>query len=82
MPLTVRQMERIGYLKPPRHATVFLGRESDPTSFWCPYCRNKIMEHQQNIVSIVPGAPPIGMPISVKCSNDNCRAIWHFVSMV
>ena len=66
-----------------RDVTVFLEKEGTPTGFYCPYCKNWIMNHQANLVELVPGDPPQELRhITVRCSNERCNTFYHFVSAV
>jgi hypothetical protein len=64
-----------------RHVSVFLQDQDRSTKFFCPYCRNPICMHTRRVIAILPGMQPFAMPMSIKCSNKNCGAIYHFFSI-
>ncbi|OQY38541.1 MAG: hypothetical protein B6226_03480 [Candidatus Cloacimonetes bacterium 4572_65] len=77
---TVRKYQQENKIEA-RNISVFLGKEVAGTKFFCPFCRNPIMVHQQRIIAILPGMTVFSMPHSIKCSNKNCNTTYHFHSV-
>ena len=50
--------------------------------FFCPYCRNVILQYSGDVAKIAPGFYPSEMPIVVECSNRRCGAKFAFISFV
>ncbi len=62
--------------------SVFLSHEEDiPTKFFCVYCRNPICVHTRRVIALLPKVQPFPLPMSIKCSNRNCGATYHFFSI-
>jgi len=46
--------------------------------FFCPDCRNAIIEYIGEVVSIVPGGESQELPITVPCKNYKCKRKYTF----
>ena len=46
--------------------------------FFCPDCRNAIIEYIGEVISIVPGSIPKDLPIAVACKNYKCKRKYMF----
>jgi hypothetical protein len=73
-PLTLREKTYITTV------TLIKPKEGDKERhvFFCPDCRNAIIEYIGEVVSIVPGRIPQDLPITVPCRNYKCRRKYTF----
>lgn len=46
--------------------------------FFCPDCRNAVIEYCGEVVSIIPGGSPQELPITVFCKNHRCKRKYIF----
>lgn len=42
------------------------------TIYYCPDCRNPIIEYKGDLIAEIPGEVKEGYPIRVQCKNPNC----------
>jgi len=68
--------------------TVYLVKHSNSQEhpFWCPDCRNMILQYRGEVIKLAPGSLVDGedstLPLTVMCSNTNCKRKYQFVSFV
>ena len=65
--------------------SVFLEKHDDGDQihiFYCPSCRNPILQYQGETVLILPGLSPTKLPLLVKCKNKNCERVYNFEAFV
>lgn len=64
--------------------TIYLVRNDDPylRPFFCPDCRNMILQYGGEVARIVPDQTSTNLPIVVQCRNRDCGRKYQFISFV
>jgi hypothetical protein len=55
-------------------------KEDKLKMFFCYNCQNPVAQYQGEVLSILPGATPIRLPIIVKCPH--CKHLYSFNAIV
>ena len=58
------------------------GEEDNEQMYYCPYCRNALMQYKGDMVTEVPGDFPSKLPITIMCKNPNCRRKFRFINFL
>lgn len=48
--------------------------------FFCMQCQNPVAQYQGEVLSIMPGATPVRLPIIIKCPH--CKHLYRFNAII
>jgi RNase P subunit RPR2 len=55
-------------------------KEDKLKMFFCYNCQNPVAQYQGEVLSIMPGATPVRLPIIVKCPH--CKKLYRFNAII